>query len=196
MVLDPSLISTVSPFFTAAITSSNRSFNSLTWAVRMERVYLGIPAVERCLTSSNFRRSLITVPDSVTILQNHGIQPSAQRVAVADYVLQTVEHPSADLVWNRVKARVPYISRATVYNTLNLFVEKGLLRALTLAEDSVVFDPNVERHHHLVDEESGTIHDIPWDKVQVCNIEALKGFEVHDYQVVMHGVRKGGRRKA
>ena len=117
-------------------------------------------------------------------------------MAVADYVLQTVEHPSADLVWNRVKARVPYISRATVYNTLNLFVEKGLLRALTLAEDSVVFDPNVERHHHLVDEESGTIHDIPWDKVQVCNIEALKGFEVHDYQVVMHGVRKGGRRKA
>jgi Fe2+ or Zn2+ uptake regulation protein len=136
------------------------------------------------------------VPDSVTILQNHGIQPSVQRVAVADYVLQTVEHPSADLVWNRVKARVPYISRATVYNTLNLFVEKGLLRALTLAEDSVVFDPNVERHHHLVDEESGTIHDIPWDKVQVCNIEALKGFEIHDYQVVMHGVRKGGRRKA
>lgn len=147
------------------------------------------------MTSFNFRLSLTTVPDSVAILQNHGIQPSAQRVAVADYVLQTVEHPSADLVWNRVKARVPYISRATVYNTLNLFVAKGLLRALTLAEDSVVFDPNVEKHHHLVDE-SGTIHDIPWDKVQVCNIETLKGFEIHDYQVVMRGVRKGARRKA
>jgi Fe2+ or Zn2+ uptake regulation protein len=51
------------------------------------------------------------VRDSVTILQEHGIQPSAQRVAVADYVLETVEHPSADVVWNRVKARVPYISR-------------------------------------------------------------------------------------
>ena len=133
--------------------------------------------------------------DSVTILQEYGIQPSAQRVAVADYVLKTIEHPSADIVWNRVKARVPYISRATVYNTLNLFVEKGLLRALTLAEDSVVFDPNVERHHHLVDE-TGAIHDIAWDKVQVCNIEALKGFEIRDYQVVMHGVRKGARRKS
>jgi Fur family peroxide stress response transcriptional regulator len=135
------------------------------------------------------------VRDSVTILQEHGIQPSAQRVAVADYVLKTIEHPSADLVWSRVKARVPYISRATVYNTLNLFVEKGLLRALALAEDSVVFDPNVERHHHLVDE-TGAIHDIPWDKVQVCNIETLKGFEIHDYQVVMHGVRKSARRKS
>ena len=161
----------------------------------MDRVYLGLSTARILLTSSNFRLSLTTVPDSVAILQNHGIQPSAQRVAVADYVLQTVEHPSADLVWNRVKARVPYISRATVYNTLNLFVAKGLLRALTLAEDSVVFDPNVEKHHHLVDE-SGTIHDIPWDKVQVCNIETLKGFEIHDYQVVMRGVRKGARRKA
>ncbi len=143
-----------------------------------------------------FRTSLIPVRDSVTILRQHGIQPSAQRVAVADYVLRTVEHPSADLVWNRVKSRVPYISRATVYNTLNLFVAKGLLRALTLAEDSVVFDPNVERHHHLVDEETGAIHDVPWDKVQVCNIESLKGFEIHDYQVVMRGVRRSARRKA
>jgi len=136
------------------------------------------------------------VSNSVAILQEHGIQPSAQRVAVADYVLKTAEHPSADVVWNRVKKRVPYISRATVYNTLNLFVEKGLLRALQLAEDSVVFDPNTERHHHLVDEETGAIHDVPWKKVQVCNIESLKGFEIHDYQVVMHGVRKGAKRKA
>ena len=133
--------------------------------------------------------------NSVAVLQEHGIQPSAQRVAVADYVLQTIEHPSADLVWNRVKARVPYISRATVYNTLNLFVEKGLLQALTLAEDSVVFDPKMERHHHFVDEASGTIHDIAWDKVQVCNIEGLKGYEIHDYQVVMRGVRKSARRR-
>jgi len=135
------------------------------------------------------------VSNSVAILQEHGIQPSAQRVAVADYVLKTAEHPSADVVWNRVKKRVPYISRATVYNTLNLFVEKGLLRALQLAEDSVVFDPNTEKHHHLVDEETGAIHDVPWEKVQVCNIESLKGFEIHDYQVVMHGVRKGAKRK-
>jgi hypothetical protein len=37
---------------------------------------------------------------------------------------------------------------------------------------------------------------VPWDKVQVCNIESLKGFEIHDYQVVMRGIRKGARRKA
>jgi Fe2+ or Zn2+ uptake regulation protein len=125
--------------------------------------------------------------DTTTTLREHGIQPSAQRVAIADYVLNTNEHPSADVVFKRVVGTVPYLSRATVYNTLNLFVAKGLLRSLNLAEDCVVFDPKLETHHHFIDEETGTIHDIPWDKVQVCNIERLRGFQVDDYQVVMRG---------
>jgi Fe2+ or Zn2+ uptake regulation protein len=131
------------------------------------------------------------VIDAATQLRTAGIQPSAQRVAIADYVLYTDEHPSADLVWKRVQARLPYVSRATVYNTLNLFVEKGLIRSLSLSDASVVFDPKTERHHHFIDEETGEIHDVPWEKVQVCNVEALRGFEIHDYQVVIRGVRTG-----
>jgi len=123
-------------------------------------------------------------------LREHGIQPSAQRVAVAEYVLRTDEHPSADLVWKRVRRRFPYISRATVYNTLNAFVEKGLLKTLNLSDDSVVFDPKTETHHHFIDEKTGRIHDIPWDQIQVYNIERLRGFEVHDYQVVIRGRKK------
>ena len=128
--------------------------------------------------------------DTSETLREHGIQPSAQRVAVADYVLWTNEHPSADLVWKRVREEFPWISRATVYNTLNLFVDKGLLRRLTFAEDSIVFDPKTETHHHFIDESTGTIHDVPWDKVQVCNIESLRGFVVEDYQVVMRGRKR------
>jgi Fur family transcriptional regulator, iron response regulator len=145
------------------------------------------------LTPANFRRSLIAVQrkDPSEMLREHGIQPSAQRVAVAEYVLRTPEHPSADLVWKRVRDQFPWISRATVYNTLNLFVDKGLLRRLTFAEDSVVFDPRTDTHHHFIDDETGEIHDIPWEKVQVCNIESLRGYEVSDYQVVMHGTKKG-----
>jgi Fur family transcriptional regulator, iron response regulator len=128
--------------------------------------------------------------DTSSTLRDHGIQPSAQRVAVADYVLHTNEHPSADVVWKRVKEQFPWISRATVYNTLNLFVDKGLLRRLTFAEDSIVFDPKTETHHHFIDESTGAIHDIPWDKVQVCNIESLRGYVIEDYQVVMRGRKR------
>lgn len=129
-------------------------------------------------------------PDVVEVLRQHGVQPSAHRVAVAQYVLTTEEHPSAERVWARVKERFPMISRATVYNTLNLFVEKSLLRELHLSPESVVFDPNMDRHHHLIDADTGNIHDVPWNRVEVCNIEAIGEYEISDYQVVMHGRKK------
>jgi Fe2+ or Zn2+ uptake regulation protein len=132
--------------------------------------------------------------DVVGILEQHGIQPSAHRVAVAGYVLSTDEHPSADTVLAKVAASFPLISRATVYNTLNLFVEKGLLRELYIAEGKVVFDPNLGRHHHFVDQQTGSIHDIPWDAVQVCNVEHLTDYEIFDYQVILRGRPSRARR--
>jgi Fe2+ or Zn2+ uptake regulation protein len=83
------------------------------------------------------------------------------------------------------------ISRATVYNTLNLFVEKGLLARHVLAPGRVVFDPNVQRHHHFIEDATGRIHDVPWDALDVRRVEALRGFEVREYQVVLRGRRTG-----
>ena len=128
-------------------------------------------------------------------LKQHGIQPSVQRRAIAEVVLTTSAHPSADRVFEAVRSRAPGISRATVYNTLNLFVEKGLLRQLVLAEGAVVFDPNVAAHHHFIDEDTGRIHDVPWDAIDVHRVTALPGVEVREYQVVLRG-RWRSRRKA
>ena len=134
--------------------------------------------------------------DVVTQLREHGVQPSAQRVAIAEYVLATSDHPSADQVWAEVRARFPMVSRATVYNTLNLLVAKGLLRELSLTEGSIVFDPKLERHHHFIDEDTQMIHDLPWDAVKVSKVDALAGYDVREYQVVMRGRRVAtGRRK-
>ena len=124
------------------------------------------------------------------VLDEHGVRPSAHRLAVADYVLTAEDHPSADRVWRTVAKTFPAISRATVYNTLNLFVLKGLLREVHLSADSVVFDPRLETHHHFIDEETGAIHDIGWDRVQVCNLESLRGYKIRDYQVVMRGRKR------
>ena len=108
---------------------------------------------------------------------------------MARYVLHTDEHPSAEQVWTQVRNRFPMLSRATVYNTLNLFARRGLLRQLVLAEGRVVFDPRVDSHHHFIDEESGRIHDVPWGALQVRNVESLRGLDVREYQVVMRGRR-------
>ena len=129
--------------------------------------------------------------DVVEKLRGHGVQPSALRVAVGEYVLATKEHPSAERVFSRVKRRFPMVSRATVYNTLNLFVEKGLLQQLVLSGGHVVFDPCVENHHHFVDEETGKIHDIPWAAIEVKGVGRLKGFDVRKFHVVLKGRHRG-----
>src|SRR5947209_5967402 len=95
--------------------------------------------------------------DIIAALRSHGIQPSAQRVAVAEYVLDTRDHPSADEILSKVTRRFPMISRATVYNTVNAFVKKGLLRELVLTEGKTVYDPLLKPHHHFVDEVTGAI---------------------------------------
>ena len=133
-------------------------------------------------------------PDVVTQLRNAGIQPSAQRLAVANFVLATEAHPSADEVLAEVQQGFPMLSRATVYNTLHLFVEKGLLRQLVLAEGKTVFDPRLDAHHHFIDEETGRIEDVPWDAVKVGDVKGLKGYEVREYMVVLRGRKLGGPR--
>lgn len=131
-------------------------------------------------------------------LVRNGIRPSAQRVAIARYVLATTEHPTADQVWQRVRVAFPMVSRATVYNTLELFAQQRLLRQLVLAEGSVVFDPNVEPHHHFVDDETGAIEDIPWTAIKVGKVDQLGDFDVREYSVVVRGTRRspGPRRKS
>lgn len=158
----------------------------------LNRTHTWLKDTFQSLTPSYFRLSLIPdmiKPDVPELLRRHGIQPSAQRLAVAEYVLATDEHPSAEQVLGVARRAVPMISRATVYNTLNLLVKKGLLRELLLSEGKVVFDCNLDLHHHFIDEATGLIHDVPWEALKVQRLEQLSGFEVKEYQVVMRGRR-------
>ena len=138
-----------------------------------------------------------------------GVQASAQRLTIGEYVLFTEDHPSADEVIERLEkkaargALMAKISRATVYNTLNLFVEKGLLRELIIEEGHVVFDPRMDPHHHFLDTESGEIVDVPFDAVPIGPLSHLDEFKVDEVQIVLRGTRKshrpargrGGRRR-
>ena len=128
--------------------------------------------------------------DAISILRQCDIQPTPQRLAVVEYMLSSKKHPTADDVLLSARRKCPTVSRATVYNTLNLLVEKGLIGMQTIREGAVVFDPNVHKHHHFVDDETGEIYDIPWDQLEVKGKDKLKDFEVTEFQVIMRGKRK------
>jgi len=123
-------------------------------------------------------------------LRQHGIQPTPQRLAVAEVVLHRDHHPTADEVWGQVRKHCPTVSRATVYNTLNLYVEKGLLKLQVLKEGTAVFDAEVGAHHHFIDDETGKIYDVPWEALQVKGEDALREFKIRDYHVVLRGRRR------
>ena len=128
--------------------------------------------------------------DVPALLRHRGVRLSAHRLAVARFVLRTRSHPSAEDVFVAVQKDFPVISRATVYNTLNLFVEKGLLQRLPVGEGRVVYDPDLSPHHHLVDEDTGVVHDIPWEALEIPSVKSVQGFEVTNCQVVMRGRKK------
>ena len=128
--------------------------------------------------------------DLIVLLRGVGLQPTPQRLAVARYVLATTSHPTADEVLEQARRECPTLSRATVYNTLSRLSEKGLVRPQTIKEGVIVFDARVEKHHHFIDEETGEIHDVPWDALVVSGEEKLREYQVKEYQVVMRGRRR------
>jgi Fe2+ or Zn2+ uptake regulation protein len=127
-------------------------------------------------------------------LRHAGIAPSRQRLAVAEHVLATRSHPSADQVFAVASHRLPGLSRATVYNTLNLLVAKGLLKQLVLSEGRAVFDAVTTPHHHFIDVDTGTIYDVPWEALQVGGVDRLANFVVSEHQVVLRGRIRPGKR--
>jgi len=128
----------------------------------------------------------------MALLRNVGLLPTPQRLAVARFVLATTSHPTADQVLEQARRDCPTLSRATVYNTLRSFSEKGLVKLQTIREGVVVFDANVRRHHHFVDEDTGKVHDVPWESLRVSGQERLTGLDISDYQVVMRGKKRSG----
>jgi Fur family peroxide stress response transcriptional regulator len=127
--------------------------------------------------------------DALTILRRCGIKPTPQRIAVVNYVLKSTTHPTAEDVLDHSRKKCPTVSRATVYNTLNLLAAKGLLKTQVLKEGTVVFDPNARQHHHFIDDDTGVIYDIPWSSLAVSGKEKLRDYEVREYQVILRGRR-------
>lgn len=106
-------------------------------------------------------------------LRTHGINPTHQRIEIAYALFSRQEHLSADQVMAIVNERHSETSKATVYNTLNLFLEKGLIREVIVDPSKVFYDPNTSPHYHMYDVHSGRLTDIDAGEVQVTGLPPL-----------------------
>ncbi len=94
------------------------------------------------------------------MLKSVGIKPTYERLRILKYLEENNNHPTINMIYNEIVKDIPTISKTTVYNSLNLFVEKGLVLPLVITGTEVRYDRKTKPHHHLLCEKCGKIYDI------------------------------------
>lgn len=120
-----------------------------------------------------------------------GIPVTLQRLEIARVLLNKPVHLSADQVLVQVRQSMSETSRATVYNTLKLFREKGLIKEVIADPERVMYDSNTLPHHHIYDVDTGTLVDLPGDQLLLGELPALpSGMQVESVDIIVR-VRSG-----
>ncbi len=114
-----------------------------------------------------------TREELVELLRKHGIAPTHQRLEIAHVLFSRCEHLAADQILALANERFAETSKATVYNTLNLFRDRGLIREVIVDPKRVFYDPNTEPHHHLYNVDSGELTDIAAEDLQISGMPVL-----------------------
>lgn len=128
------------------------------------------------------------------VLREHGVIPTEQRIQIGCRVLSRPAHFSADQLHDQINRSGARVSKATVYNTLGLFVDKGLLRQVLVDPSKVFYDSNMTPHHHFYDVESGELEDIDAGRIEIGALpEISDGFRIEGVDVVVRVRREAGR---
>lgn len=122
-------------------------------------------------------------------LRQSGVLPTAQRMEVAEVLLNRAQHLSAEQIIERLKTNGSSVSKATVYNTLKLFREQGLVREINIEAGRKFYDSTTHAHHHFYHVETGELTDIPAGSIEIQNLPPLPRGTVPDAVEVLIRVR-------
>ena len=125
-------------------------------------------------------------PDILAKLHDHGVLPTAQRMEVANVLLTKAQHLSADQIIERLREENSTVSKATVYNTLNLFEERGLIKECLVDPERRFYDSTTHPHHHFFNSDSGELSDIPMDQIELSALPSLPvGTELESAELIV-----------
>jgi Fur family iron response transcriptional regulator len=126
------------------------------------------------------------VNDVSSLLERHGIRPTQQRVKVAEVLLAAPVHLTAEQLLTSLRQSPSRVSKATVYNTLKLFVDHGLVRQIHLDPERCVYDSKMAPHHHFQHVETGEMLDIRPEDLAFSSLPPLPpGTEIDSVEVVI-----------
>jgi Fur family iron response transcriptional regulator len=124
--------------------------------------------------------------DIVELLRSHGIHPTTQRVIITRLLFLQCTHLSAEDVYRLVNVDNRRVSKATVYNTLGLLADKGVVREVIADPTRIFYDPNTAPHHHFFDVATGELTDIGAEQIHVSGLPPLpNGAQLEGVDVIV-----------
>jgi len=111
--------------------------------------------------------------DVIDLMRQKGINPTRQRVEIAQAIFTKPQHVSADQVLSLVNKQRHSVSKATVYNTLGLFARKGLVREVIIDPNRVFYDTTTSPHHHFYNVDSGELLDVEIESMLLGELPVL-----------------------
>ncbi|NMA65169.1 MAG: transcriptional repressor [Clostridiaceae bacterium] len=120
-------------------------------------------------------------------LLNRNIKPSYQRIRILEYLDNHRIHPTVDRIFIDLQKEIPTLSKTTIYNTLNIFMDAGLVRVITIEDNETRYDIDTSDHGHFKCDECGEIYDFQINIEDIKPI-GLSNFKITDKSVYFRGV--------
>lgn len=105
--------------------------------------------------------------------EQFGILPTPQRLEVAEVLLQKPQHLSAERIIAALGELGSTVSKATVYNSLNLFGERGLIKEILVDPERRFYDSTTSPHHHIYNADTGELSDVASDNIEIVSLPPL-----------------------
>ncbi len=122
--------------------------------------------------------------NTVNLLNKHDIKPSIIRIMIYDLLSNTKAHPGTDDIYRELLPQAPTLSKTSVYNTLKLFSEKGIIKALSIEGERVRYDADIKYHGHFLCTHCRNVYDFELGKSFESGLE---GFDIEQREVFYTG---------
>jgi len=126
--------------------------------------------------------------EKLNIIKQKGHFLTSSRMKILEYLMNTESHPTADEIYNYLKKDLPSLSKATVYNTLRLFVELGIAHELKVEREKSRYEARTTPHIHFSCVKCKTVYDIDKKIAQMPN--EIEGHRVMFSDVFLYGICK------
>jgi Fur family iron response transcriptional regulator len=135
--------------------------------------------------NSQFPQAPLSREQIAQEIAQRGLKPTEQRVRIAEILMHTPTHMTAEQILAAVRDSGDHISKATVYNTLKVLAENGFVRQIHLDPDRSVYDSTRAPHHHFHDLETGELRDIDPQDIAFSRFPALPDGMEAEVEVVI-----------